>query len=588
MIALVDFILINNTQPLDNLLEYTENIINELLKKRLITQLTISCPSLNFSSSSAITGISDNIFIANCIYTTTNNHNTHWRLEFEFGTFTSSNQLQVKIFSEYYDIKIEDNYLEQLKHTIKNIVKSDWEKIVWLMDKDSEMLSISLYPSIYRVENLARQLINEIMTKEYGIEWWELYVPVQIRNKHLARMGGYKAIAPSFANVDERLMSIDIGDLIKIFTLTQNKWDPVFNTEISSFLSGHLDIKPNRIKDILSSQMIVTKDLWGEQFSKYLSKDFISKLKEFDLNRNHVAHNKLIDRAAYGQIQKSIEAVELELTTALMRVTEVVISKEQRETIYEQIENEKKEMRDTLTNIMESEAGVRIRNNDEIIDLFDERLYEFHSELQSYMRFRNDIEIGDYQSILADDYSGKLFEITYRINGSIVSVNYSLDSINNSQGAESSVEISIQINDDMYSKAIRYINGEVSFNEYQGNYMPETQDAFSIADLKELLEELVEFLDTHFENMREKVDLDDYRIVKDGGNSPVAEGVNCCECGEEYISIDEEYGDYGRCLNCGEMNEVSICTRCECYFEGPPSDDEPDFCENCIDYFKSQ
>lgn len=587
MKAQVDFLLINSVQPLDDLFDYTKNIINELLKKKLITQLTISQATLEFANSSPVTEISDNIFITNYLYNT-NNHNTHWRLEFEYGTFTSSNQLQVKVFSEYYDIRIEDNYLEQLKHAIKNIVKSDWEKIVWLMDKDSEMLSISLYPSIYRVENLARQLINEIMTKEYGIGWWDLYVPLYIRNKHLARMSGYKAIAPSFANVDERLMSIDIGDLIKIFTLTQNKWNPVFNAEISSYLSGHLDIKPNKIKDILSSQMIVTKDLWEEQFSKYLSRDFISKLKEFDLNRNHVAHNKLIDRAAYVQIQKSIEAVEHELTTALIKVTEIVISKEQREAIEQQIEIEKQEMQDTLLNIMESEAGVTIRTYDEIIDLYDEHLYEFHSELQSYMRFRNDIEIGDYQSILSENYSGKLFEITYRINGSIASVNYSIDSINNSQGEESTVEISIQINDDMYSKVIRYINGEVSFNEYQGNYMPETQDTFYIVDLKELLEELVEFLDMHFENMREKVDLDHYKVVKKGGNSPVAEGVNCCECGEEYVSIDEAYGDYGRCLNCGEMNEVSVCARCGCHFEGIPSDDEPDFCDNCIDYFKSQ
>lgn len=57
------------------------------------------------------------------------------------------------------------------------------------------------------------------MAKEYGIGWWDIYVPLQIRNKHRARIGGYKAIVPGFVNVDERLMSVDICDLISIFTL---------------------------------------------------------------------------------------------------------------------------------------------------------------------------------------------------------------------------------------------------------------------------------------------------------------------------------------------------------------------------------
>jgi hypothetical protein len=118
--------------------------------------------------------------------------------------------------------------------------------------------------------------------------------------------------------------------------------------------------------------------------------------------------------------------------------------------------------------------------------------------------------------------------------------------------------------------------------------MPETKDTFYMLDLEELMDELMEIFDAYFENMREKVDSDMYSIIKDGGNSPVADGVYCWDCGEEYVCIDETYGTYGQCLNCGEMNEVSICARCACYFEGTPSVDEPDFCDNCLDDFKSQ
>ena len=587
MADLFDFLLVNSVQPLNDLLEYTKNIINELLAKGLITRLVVSGATLEFGDNSPITEISETAFATDYVYIK-ENKTTHWKLTLEFGTFTSSNQLQIKVFSDDYMLKIEDNYLEQLKLVIKNKVKADWEKVIWLMDKDSEMLSIALYPPIYRVENLARQLINEIMTKEYGIGWWDIYVPVQIRNKHRARMGGYKAVAPSFANVDEHLMSIDIGDLNSIFTLTEKKWAPAFNVEISNFLNDHSEMKLEKVKEILSKQIVVTKDLWKDQFSKYLSDDFVGELREFELNRNHVVHNKLIDRAAYNTIHDSIQTVENELTKALKRVAEVVISVEQREAIRQQMEDEQNEARETLLEIMESEAGVKIRNYDEIIDLFNEHLYEFHSEFQAHLRFRNDLEIGDYQDISSSNDSGTLFEITYKINDETVGVNYVFDSINSSQGEESAIEISIHINNECYSKKIRYVNGEVSFNEHQGNYMPETQDAFYMSDLEELMDRIVEFLDTHFENMREKVDSDAYSTIKDGGISPVAEGVRCCECGEEYVCIDESYGKYGQCLNCGEVNEISICERCGCYFEGSSSNDEPDFCENCLDYFESE
>ena len=156
-----------------------------------------------------------------------------------------------------------------------------------------------------------------------------------------------------------------------------------------------------------------------------------------------------------------------------------------------------------------------------------------------------------------------------------------------SQGTECVIEVSIQIDNESYSKPIRYINGEVSFNSYQGNYMPEIQDTFFKSDLEELTDELVGFLKTHFENMREKVDSDIYSIIKDGDKSPVAD-IPCWECDEEYICVNEDYGVFGQCLNCGEMNDISICYRCSCYFEGVSSDDEPVFCENCLDYFEKE
>ncbi len=292
---------INNIQHLYDLFAYMENAVKGLLENGLITKVLVGQATLDFGDSSPINEIVDNVFALEFVYSK-EKVNTHWQLVFEFGTFRSSKQLEITISSDDYSLQVDNTYLEQLKLAIKTSIKDDWKEIVWLMDKDYEMLSIELYPSIYRVENLARQLINEIMTKEYGIEWWEVYVPIQIKKKHRARMSGYKSTVPGFTNVNERLMSIDIGDLISIFTLKERKWVPAFDGEISHFLNDHSEMKMEKIREILAGQMETTRDLWTEQFSKYLSYGFIEYLKEFELNRNHVVHNKLIDRTAYNSI----------------------------------------------------------------------------------------------------------------------------------------------------------------------------------------------------------------------------------------------------------------------------------------------
>lgn len=579
MDTLVSFLMINNIQPINDFFKYTENIINKLYNQGLITNAEIPLAYKDFGSNTPIIETTDNNFVIDYNYSK-KEISTNWKLEFVFGTFNSSKQLEINISSNDYNIKIDDDYLERLKFTLKKELKSDWEKIVWLMDKDSEMLSITLYPSIYRVENLARKLINEIMVKEYGLEWWDMFVPIQIQKKHRARMSGYKSVVPGFANVDERLMSIDIGDLITILTLKEKKWVPEFNEKISHFLNDHIEIKLENLQSILVNQMETTRDLWIEQFSKYLSDDFIKYLKTFELNRNHVVHNKLIDRYAYYSILKSINDVKKELEIGLQKISESVISVEQREEIAEILEMNYQEQEAMLHMIMESEANVEIRNTNEIIDLFNEHLYEFYTQFQSNLRFRNDIDIGEYQDISISEERGVLFKIEYKIDNEIAEVNYEFGTIVDSQGEENSVIITIQKGAEKFSNPLRYINGKVTFNSYQGNYMPEVQDEFFMSDLDVLMDGFLEFIDKHFVNMREKIDLEMYSIIKDGGMSPFAD-IPCCGCGEDYICIDENYGVWGQCLNCGEKNDIRICDRCGCCFE-EENEDGLNICGNCL------
>jgi hypothetical protein len=238
---------------------------------------------------------------------------------------------------------------------------------------------------------------------------------------------------------------------------------------------------------------------------------------------------------------------------------------------------------------MESEAGVRIRSESEIFDLFNEILFSIHEEIAHELRFRMDIELSEFTSISEIYSEQKVFSAKYKIDDSKLDI-YCKCEINDEQGTESVLELILKLNDVKINCAITYTNGEVSFNHDQGYYMPETQDEINEDEKNEAVSEIISLINDSFENLKEKVDDAAYSIIKDGGASPVTD-IPCCECGQEYICVDENYGEFGRCLNCGEMNYIDICSRCSCYFETwgvSNNEDEPKFCDNCLEYFENE
>jgi len=506
-----------------------------------------------------------------------------WGIELDFGTFEFYQQLQIKIMSDHYELKRKDDYLEVLKFTIKDVLKSDWKNIIWLVDKDAEILSTEIYPCIYRVENLMRQLINEVMTKKFGIAWWNSYVPMEIQEKHRQRIKKYKQIVDGFKNVDEKLMSIDVGDLRSILEIEIKEWTPKFDLKINDFINGISSMNLETLKNKLLEQSIVKKNLWSEYFCKYLPEDFIESFEKLKEDRNHIAHNKLLDRHAYNTIYKLAQDIEEALKKALNKVEMELISTERKQDLMWQEEHEQQKEEQYLKYIA-FEYGVNIRSSNGIINLYNEYISEFHSDLHSNLRFRNDIEISDYKDISLENECGELFKMIYKINQKELTINYNISIINDTQGDESTIDIVASTADDeenLFKTPVDYTNGEISFYDDQATYMPRKEDFFNTSALEELMIRTLEIIDIKFPNMREEIDLNMYSIIKDGGLSPVAEELACQECGEDYICVDQDYGVFGQCLNCGEINEINECERCQCHYE---SYENSDVCESCLDY----
>ena len=330
---LVKFIAVDSKNENIEQAKYIQQIFNKVYSNGLIKRLMVSLDELPFKLGPVKEADEEgNVFVIE-FNSMENGSSDNWELVFRYGTYDASKQLEVEIYSDTYTVDKDNNYLEILKLTVKKAIVKDWKSIIWLIDKDSECLSIELYPRIYKIENLMRELINEVMAKQYGSSWWDSFVPANIKEKHFKRLKEYKAKVPAFNNVDERLMSIDIDDLGELITLKRYKWNPVYDEKISLLLNGVQSYDDNKIRELLIKQRAVDKDLWQDQFSRYLPADFKERFFAFARDRNHIMHNKLIDRTAYTQIKVSGEKIEDDLIRAIEKLSTIILSHEEQEEI---------------------------------------------------------------------------------------------------------------------------------------------------------------------------------------------------------------------------------------------------------------
>ena len=282
-----------NNNDINDYEKYIENIVKELKNHGI---------AVDFSRE-----LNNSVFLCEIDRSSDDEKKLIIDLYFEFETYENVKQLVVDIDSYGYMEKIDDDYLEKLKLRVKTILKEDWVKIVWLHDDDASILSKDLYGRFYVTENLIRRFINEFMVKTFGTEWWDELPDQSIKEKYNSRFVAYKKSVPAFNNVDDHLLSIDVGDLLKILTMKKKKLDPDQNAEVVKIVASDStkegDKKIDRIKNLLT----VEKDFWEEYFKEYFDDKFKESFNAFEVNRNHVAHNKILDRNTYKSICESIK-----------------------------------------------------------------------------------------------------------------------------------------------------------------------------------------------------------------------------------------------------------------------------------------
>lgn len=519
-----------------------------------------------------------------------------------YETYDNSERLSIKISSDDYIVedKGQKSYLERLKQMLSERLKDDWNKCIWLYDQESEAFATELYPLVHRTENKMRHFINEVMIVIKGIDWWDELVPKNIKSKlekskdskgiSDSKVSEYKRLAPAFKHVDEKMMLIDVGDLISIINLKEKKLTTINSNILNAFISGHEEFDIQTLRSELGKTAKVELDLWDKFFSKYLSEEFIKNFRKFEKNRNHIAHNKMIDRQAFESIRDSINVVYDELDDAMNKFVADNLPQEIISIIEEAEAEEEEETRIVrLDELIENETGLHRRKRKEIKELFEDGLLELYNSIEENFSFRADIEFLNFNGITDQEEEQELFRVIYRITGAELIVYCELD-IEDSWEDNSQLNIKWRCGDHIVEYEINYTNPNYEYDSEEGVYMPISYEEYEQRVFERVANEIKEYIEINFENMREMVDAAMYRIIKDGGNNPLAE-IPCFECGEEYICVDETIAEKGLCLNCGNMNDLCECERCGKYYEGCDSDyedDEPRICDYCLDHYKNE
>lgn len=513
-------------------------------------------------------------------------------IETEIYTYNNSKHLFVSIVPQFISQEL-DKDLSELKFIIKNSLRKDWEECIWLKDEQSSSLAKELYADIHELENQLRQFINIVMIRNFGVKWWDKYTTRKIKDKYKARFSSYKRVAQSYANVSDRLLSIDTDDLLEIMILKIKKFAPENNHVVTNLLeslkeTGDINTVGAEYKKViekLRKECEVEIDLWDSLFGKYFPEGFIDEWSDFGKNRNHVAHNKLLDFNAYKTIKKSIKAVATSLSSAEKKFNDTSFSDEEKEIIQEIEEERKAELEMLEFERMESEAGIRILDSSSICEIFEENVSGYIESIRDSIYFRDDLET-ETSTSYDEGTDNELLSIQSKSTENKLVITSDLV-VDEESGGESVLTLKLLSNGELVDTCVlTYINGEAELADDHTYYLPTKYNEFSEGLINEFIDEVESQISNLFPNLVAKVESAKYEAAKNGGKKPVADS-ECEECSEEYICIDDSICEIGTCVNCGHFNDIQKCNRCDKYYN-PEVEGNSSFCQECVDYMDKQ
>jgi len=507
-------------------------------------------------------------------------------VDFEVATYQSIRQLRVHITADH-NVGILDEDLHSFKIQLKNRLLKDWKRCVWVDDQQAAKISEELYPKFYAAENLVRRFLNNVMVTLYGPEWWERLAPIRLKLKHTKRLGKYRGLVPSFANVSDHLMSIDVDDLvdlmkiqIKILKLSDDDQQQI-NTLLNQSDSAE------KIMSELKSKLQTHTDLWQSVFQKLLDPNFEEEWKTFYKNRNHVAHNKLIDLAGRNKMIENISTVTEMIENALDKFSKDTLSSERQEFLEILDDLRQTEFEEAYESSIEEMTGVSILDQESIAQQFDDDIHQFLENISDRLYFRRGVNMSLGKIDLLSEEC-VLATISSTIDNSNIRI-IAVPELYDDPGETSVITISVRNDDQVLNQCeIKYINGR--YEEVDtGVFLPVVENELLTDELLDFADQVIGACDTVITTPIDLLRRAETSAKRNGGSSVIADFA-CSECGEHGVCLDESILPLGECAHCGAEHEIVECERCGILID---SNDSYTYvgislCENCYEEYQQQ
>lgn len=170
-----------------------------------------------------------------------------------------------------------------------------WNRCIWVTDEQSEALCTMLYPMLFEAENEMRAFVNKVLIHYVGVNWIKKIGMEKYDLSHENLMGDFRRISPQYSGVDDTIISMTLEIMMEII-----KKGKIYdeNITLSSADWNVLNEKGNKSADAvlgyIKKKRKINIDIWEDIFKQYFDFD-LSIITDFIKNRNHVAHNKLLN-----------------------------------------------------------------------------------------------------------------------------------------------------------------------------------------------------------------------------------------------------------------------------------------------------
>lgn len=487
---------------------------------------------------------------------------------------------------EEYDI-----FLEQLKIAVKDALKKDWAVCSWITDEQSEQLCSHLYPHIFKVENEIRAFANKILVHHLGRDWIKQFGMEKYEKSHKTLSVDFKRNVPCFADIDDTFMSMTMETMMEVILKAK-----IYEKDVALKASDMADIHhkiaegaANSVLELIRSRRKVKTDIWKDLFKQYFSSEEDAKrnITDFIKNRNHVAHNKLLNWSGYQKMKQNIEEMDLIIKGANFKFETSIPSEELYMTwnIGEDEADTEAAQRDWERNYLRlriyGETGIDIRDDQGIYELFLQTLEELYNEFYDIYYFNPQFEMSEKFNIAMAEGEQKLFSIKSNACEKAVLDVVADMSFDDEMNGDSSLHLSCEQDGvELFGAVLQYHNGCGTEDNFEGKIVLDSESDYDTEELDDFKEELKEHIDENLNPMIAKKEALEYEATTKGEANPVAD-IPCVECGEYGISIMEDFYPVGHCCYCGEENYIRQCERCGRWYEGGDGNDS--ICGDCLE-----